>query len=153
RRRRRARPVVPRSLRADRDRTDARPPRQRQPLPRVRPPRPRPRLDPGTGRARPRLRVVGSGNDLYALGYYRPGDLPFTSPPPRRFTVCDRSFASVLGPTYPNRQYLLSAQSGGRKTNSIPAGGFEQTSIIEPLVAAGVSVGCYYADVPSIALF
>jgi phospholipase C len=46
----------------------------------------------------------GSGNDPFALGYYRATDMPFTEQLVRRFTTSDRWFSSLLGPTFPNRQ-------------------------------------------------
>ena len=54
----------------------------------------------------------GSGNDAFALGYYGGDAMPFTSQLAREFTVFDRWHASILGPTYPNRAYLHSGQSG-----------------------------------------
>ena len=54
----------------------------------------------------------------------------------RRFVVCDDWHCSVLGPTYPNREYLLSGQSGGNKTNAFPTGdGWQWQNIVERLVA------------------
>ena len=41
--------------------------------------------------------------------------MPFTEQLVRRFTTGDRWFSSLLGPTFPNRQYLYAAQSGGQK--------------------------------------
>ena len=57
----------------------------------------------------------GSGNDIYAIGYYRQRDLPFTPSLVREFTVCDRWFASLLASTNPNRSYAHAAQSYGQK--------------------------------------
>ena len=97
----------------------------------------------------------GSGNDVFALGYFEGEDLPFYDALARRFPVFDDWHASVLGPTYPNREYLLSAQSGGNKSNDLPDS------------ADGVPVGrrsstgsrrraCpsrdYYSDLPPLAL-
>jgi phospholipase C len=39
----------------------------------------------------------------------------------REFTVCDRWFSSVMGPTWPNRFYLHAATADGHKTN-LPMG-------------------------------
>src|SRR5581483_9522627 len=47
-------------------------------------------------------------NDLYSIGYYRQQDLPFLGKIVPAFTACDRYFASLLGPTFPNRFYSLS---------------------------------------------
>jgi phospholipase C len=99
--------------------------------------------------------ATGTGNDRFATGYYLADDVPFSSRLARRFTVCDRSFCSILGPTYPNREYLHSAQSGGYKTNYLPIseGGFAWPTIWEKLAAGGVSAGYYYTDLPVTALF
>ncbi|TMK55741.1 MAG: hypothetical protein E6G60_18905, partial [Actinobacteria bacterium] len=61
-----------------------------------------------------------TGNDEYAIGYYRREDLPFYAKLADRFTICDHHFASLMGPTFPNRQYLHSAQSGGERDDPIP---------------------------------
>ncbi|HEU5149915.1 MAG TPA: alkaline phosphatase family protein [Iamia sp.] len=97
----------------------------------------------------------GSRNDPFALGYYLGDDLPFTSRLARRFTVCDHSFASLLGPTYPNREYLHSGQSGGQKTNYLPLdeGGFTWETIWDRLDAAGVPHGYFYTDLPTTLLW
>jgi phospholipase C len=96
----------------------------------------------------------GSGNDKLALSYFLGQDLPVYREFARRFTVCDRSHASLLGPTFPNREYLLSAQSGGNKTNDFPTGdGFQWTTVVDRLVAAGVTVADYASDLPPLALF
>lgn len=99
--------------------------------------------------------ATGSGNDPFAIGYYLADDVPFTSRLARRFTVCDNSFASVLGPTYPNRLYLHSGQSGGYKNNYLPIneGGFSWPTIWEKLAAASVPAGYFYVDLPVTALF
>ena len=92
-----------------------------------------------------------SGNDAFALSYFEGDDLPFYELLAKRFTVCDRWHASLLGPTYPNREYLLSAQSGGHKDNFLPFadGGFKWTTIIDRLAAAHVPVAEYYTDLPT----
>lgn len=91
----------------------------------------------------------GSGNDAFALGYYLADDLPFTAQLARRFTVCDNSFASLLGGTLPNRMYLHGAQSGGVKLNALPpTGGFGWDTIWDRLARANVAAGYYATDVP-----
>ncbi|HET8930251.1 MAG TPA: alkaline phosphatase family protein [Acidimicrobiales bacterium] len=90
-----------------------------------------------------------SGNDDFALGYYRAADLPFTSKLASRFSVCDHSHASLLSSTFPNRMYLHSAQSGGQKDNSLPTdGGFGWDTIWDRLDAAQVDAAYYYSDLP-----
>jgi phospholipase C len=97
----------------------------------------------------------GSGNDDFALSYFEGQDLPLYDLLARRFTVCDRWHASLLGPTFPNREYLLSAQSGGTKTNYIPLaeGGFKWPNIVDRLAAARVDVAEYASDLPPIVLW
>jgi phospholipase C len=93
----------------------------------------------------------GSNNDELALGYYRgDDDLPFSARCARRFTIFDAYHCSILGPTYPNREYLHSGQSGGYKTNYLPIaeGGFSWPTIWDRLLAAGVPCGYYYTDLP-----
>jgi phospholipase C len=100
----------------------------------------------------------GSGNDEFALGWFGAGDLPFYTALSRRFTVFDRYHCSLLGPTFPNREYLHSGQSGGIKDNSLPfdAGypnGFTWPTIWDRLRAAGVPARYYYVDLPVTALW
>src|SRR5690349_2323819 len=44
-------------------------------------------------------------NDVYSIGYYEQADLAFLGQAAPLWTVCDRYFAAILGPTYPNRIY------------------------------------------------
>jgi phospholipase C len=97
--------------------------------------------------------AAGSGNDVFALGYFEAGDLPFYAALARRFTVLDRYHCSILGPTFPNREYLHSGQSGGLKTNAFPPqaghpGGFPWPTIWDRLAAAGVPARYYHSDLP-----
>ena len=49
-----------------------------------------------------------------ALGYYTEQDLPFYYWLAKTFTVSDRHFSSLLGPTWPNRFYFYGGTSWGR---------------------------------------
>jgi phospholipase C len=95
----------------------------------------------------------GSRNDEFALGYYIGDDLPFTSQLAKSFTTFDRYHASLLGPTWPNREYLHSAQSGGQMSNDLPVAGLNWESIWNRLIAANVPSRYYYSDLPFLALF
>jgi len=99
--------------------------------------------------------AAGSGNDQFALGYYRAPDLAITAALAKRFTTFDRYHCSVLGPTYPHREYLHSAQSGGNKTNAFPptSDGFQWATIWDRLDAANVPARYYYSDLPTLALW
>ena len=59
-------------------------------------------------------------DDRFATGYYLGEDIPVQSSMAHRFTVMDRHHSSVMGPTWPNRQYIYSAQSEGFKTSPKP---------------------------------
>lgn len=105
----------------------------------------------------------GSGNDRYALSYYQATDIPVTAALTRQFTTFDRYFCSWLGSTYPNREYMHSAQSGGVTDNSFPpeligdhpewAAGFDWPTIWSMLDAKGVTWKYYYSNLPVIALW
>ena len=86
-------------------------------------------------------------------------DLAFYAALSRRFTVFDRYHCSVLGPTFPNREYLHSAQSGGIKNNAFPHGGRATRRGSRgrrsgtSSRAAGVPARYYYVDLPVVALW
>ena len=92
--------------------------------------------------------AAGTGNDTYAIGYYLGEDLPVHSHAARRFTVLDRSFASLLAGTFPNRQYAYTAQSGGERDDPIPlyAGLYKTPTIFDKLLAKQVPFGAYFTD-------
>src|SRR5229473_3311014 len=52
-----------------------------------------------------------SGDDEFAIGYYKERDRPFFNALARHYTTLDRSFCSILGPTFPNRFFLHAAQT------------------------------------------
>ena len=97
----------------------------------------------------------GTGNDRFALSYYLPEDIPVQSGLARRFTMMDRHHAAVLGPTWPNRQYLYSGQSEGYKTSPKPldVGAYSAPTIFDKLNAAGIGVAEYFVNIPVAALW
>jgi phospholipase C len=101
-------------------------------------------------------------SDYYALGYYERGDLPFIPSLADNFTLYDRYFCSLLGPTWPNREYMHSAQSGGNMTNAgvqdvvlaLATGGlYHWETIWDRMLAQGLSVTYYFSDLPFIGIF
>ena len=78
------------------------------------------------------------------MGYHERDQLPVLYALADEFTICDRWFCSLLGPTWPNRFYLHGATSGGEKGNW-PSG---ITSIFELLAAEGVTSRNYFHDIP-----
>ncbi|HET6795360.1 MAG TPA: alkaline phosphatase family protein [Acidimicrobiales bacterium] len=89
-------------------------------------------------------------NDDYALGYYTREDLPTNAFLVDNFTVCDRWFCGILGPTYPNRFYTHAATTdrldNTSTTSTLP-------TIWDRLSAAGVSATYYFSDLPFLALW
>lgn len=53
----------------------------------------------------------------WVMGYYKREQLPVLYTLADNFTLCDQWFCSVLGPTWPNRNYSLAATSLGVKSN------------------------------------
>lgn len=89
------------------------------------------------------------------MGYHVREQLPVLYAAADEFALCQRWFCSVLGPTWPNRLYLHSAQSNGRKNNDFPTnpGGFTWPTIYDRLDDAGISWKSYYGDLPFLFLF
>ena len=96
-----------------------------------------------------------TANDEYAIGYYLQKDLSFIPHAARAFTLYDRYFCSLLGPTFPNRHYMWGAQSGGQKTNVIPTDrlGDQWETIFDRATSKGLTARYYAFDQPFAALY
>ena len=116
-----------------------------------------------------------AGNADYGLAYYQQSDIPALAGLASGFSAFDRYFCSVLGPTFPNRHYLVSATSGGNKDNcysttpegcsnqdevgdtdfpaDAPGAGFEWPNIFDRLTQAGVTWRLYMSDISAVLLF
>ena len=98
-----------------------------------------------------------SDSDTFSIGYYEEADVPFTPHAAKAFTTFDRFFCSLLGPTYPNREYMHAGQSYGMTDNTLPFSasglGFPDTTIFNSLTQAGVSNQYFYTDLPISALW
>jgi len=79
-----------------------------------------------------------------AMGYYDETDLPFYYGLATTFAMADRFFCSLLGPTFPNRLYLLAATSDGRINNALTT--FTRPSIFGQLDGAGIDWRIYASD-------
>ena len=89
--------------------------------------------------------IAHAGDDEKdVMGYHVRGQLPAMYALADAFTLCDRWFSSVMGPTWPNRFYLHGATSKGQKQN-LPVFGFK--SIFEACEDAGITHKNYYHDV------
>jgi len=92
------------------------------------------------------------------MSFYNQDELPFYYALAQNFAISDRYFASVLGPTFPNRSYLLAGTSFGHLTTNDtfpPPGGYKPITgtIFDLLNANGVSWADYFQDAPQGATF
>jgi phospholipase C len=89
-----------------------------------------------------------------AMGYYSAEVLPFAYSLASTFTLANRWFCSVPGPTYPNRRFLLAGTAfGGTATNSSELlAAFEKPppsgTIFDRLSDHGISWADYSTDIP-----
>jgi phospholipase C len=89
-------------------------------------------------------------NDIFAIGYYRRQDLDFFGQAVRDWTIADRYFCSVLGPTFSNRIYQHAAQTD-RLSNTFTV--CTLPTIWDRLAAAGRTGRYYYHDLPFLGLW
>ncbi|HEX6984005.1 MAG TPA: alkaline phosphatase family protein, partial [Planctomycetaceae bacterium] len=99
---------------------------------------------------------------IWAMGYYTAAELPFYYSLHDSSTLCANFFCSLLGPTWPNRFYLMSGTSGGITTNGLWGYGiFDYPMILDLLDAADVSWKVYnigwdsvpYGNTDNVAVF
>jgi phospholipase C len=88
--------------------------------------------------------------DGYPAGYYVEADRPFFNALARHYTVLDRSFCSILGPTFPNRMFLHAAQTD-RLDDTLTLSTLP--TIWDRLAAANVSHTYYFSNLPFVALW
>jgi phospholipase C len=82
----------------------------------------------------------------FAMRCFAPGRLPAYHTLAREFAVCDRWFASVPGPTWPNRFFVHCASGGGFVDGKLRI--YAMRTIFDNLIAAGESAGIYFHDIP-----
>lgn len=101
----------------------------------------------------PAHRQTNGSSGPLTMGYYTREDLPYYYALADAFTICDDYHCSVLGPTYPNRVYFMSAsvdadgRNGGPVTNNIAGrtgGYYGWETYAEALQRAGVSWMAYF---------
>ena len=99
----------------------------------------------------------GTGSDEFAIGYYLKEDLGFIPHAADAFTLYDRWFTAIMGPTWPNRHYQWGATSEGIKGNgdvdeAVAAGAadglYTWETIDNRATANGVGFRYYYSDLP-----
>jgi phospholipase C len=86
-----------------------------------------------------------------AMGYYTEADVPFVYALAKNFAIGDRYFDSLLGPTFPNREYLYAGTSFGYTSNVIIMK--KMPTIFDALSMAGVDWQEYYETLPGGAIF
>jgi phospholipase C len=87
-----------------------------------------------------------------AMTYYTKADLPFMHWAAENFAIGDRYFASVPGPTWPNREYLYAGTSWGETTTGafpVPT----TPTVLDSLNTKGVSWGNYAGSLSTVFLF
>ena len=98
---------------------------------------------------------VKSGSGPVAMGYWEQADQPFYYSLARVFPIADRYFSSVLGQTYPNRRYLISATSLGMINDTTPGASDypPNGTIFDKLDAVGISWKDYISTLPTTELY
>jgi len=86
-----------------------------------------------------------------AMGYYSEADIPFFYGLANTFALADRSFGSLLGPTFPNRAFLQAGTSFGLVGGNLFAE--PHTNLVELLEAGQVTWHDYYAKLPTLGTF
>jgi phospholipase C len=86
------------------------------------------------------------------MGYYGRTELPMFYALADQGALCQRWFASVMGPTWPNRFYSLCGTSLGGDNNNFSQVPFTAKSIFRQLDEAGITWRIYATDVPFAAL-
>lgn len=87
------------------------------------------------------------------MNYYDFGDLPAMHRLAAEFTICDRWFSSVPGPTWTNRLFAHTGTSLGRVAMPSPPFNlqlfrYNQTTLYDRLNERNISWRIYYGDVP-----
>src|SRR6202158_4116667 len=54
--------------------------------------------------------LINTNDAILTMGYYTRADLPFYYAVADAFTICDNYFCSVIGPSDPNRLFMVAAQ-------------------------------------------
>jgi phospholipase C len=98
---------------------------------------------------------VQASGAVQPMGYYTPAVLPFAYSLARAFTLANRWFCSVPGPTYPNRRFLLAGTAWGATVTA-------DTTLLDPpppngtifdhLSGQNINWCSYFSDLPMTAV-
>ena len=92
--------------------------------------------------------VAPGGDKTAAMGYWTEQDLPFYHGLARTFPLADHWFSSCLGPTFPNRRFLLAGTAHGL-IDDLPANIFDRPpagTILDMLTTHRISWANYRPD-------
>jgi phospholipase C len=98
------------------------------------------------------LEADGADTGPYTMSYYEREDIPFQFALAESFTLCDAYHCSLLGPTWPNRLYLMSAmidpsgRHGGPIISNVVKEPYRWTTYPERLETAKVSWRVYQEE-------
>ncbi len=97
---------------------------------------------------------ASTGSDpAWALGYHDRSVLPVTYALSDAYVTCQRWFASVMGPTWPNRLFVHCGENQGMTGNDLPDDmPYTARTLYDQLDEAGLSWSYYYSDAPFIAV-
>jgi len=100
---------------------------------------------------------VAAINPEFIMNYFNAADIPVYDHLAKEFSICDRWFCPIPGPTQPNRAYGLAGTSESLKVNFTPkqlltGSGWGATTIFEMLPAT-VSWQCYSHDISGLRFF
>lgn len=87
-----------------------------------------------------------SGDPQEIMGYYPDGYLPILHDLAKKFTICDRWFSSIPGPTWPNRFFAHTGTSMGYTANTGGPNQYYQSTIYQALLNQGLDCRVYYHD-------
>jgi len=80
------------------------------------------------------------------MNCFHPDRLPGVATLAKSFAVCDHWYASVPGPTWPNRVFTHAASSKGFLDNKLHP--YDMDTVYDRLEAKGVSWAIYFQDIP-----
>jgi phospholipase C len=95
----------------------------------------------------------GTTDRAAVMGNYTRTQLPVSYALADAYCLCNRWFASVMGPTWPNRYYLHCATSEGLNTNIPPPTGVTLRGVLSQLADAKIAAKYYSSNLPFAALY
>ena len=85
-----------------------------------------------------------TGRGYQSMGYYDERQVPFYWDLARKFTLADRYFQPMFGPTIPNRLFSFAGTNAGLESNFIILSNFDGLTVFDQLTAKGVSWRYYH---------